>query len=485
MFNLGEALNACSKFKLAQDKICRCGNVYSFAFELGIKLLGKRSQSTEFSLINETLIQSYFETDTEFQKLSNEQIIAVKLFLSGKSLFLTGIAGGGKSFVIKYLKRVLENKHSQQQFSILASTGLAADIIGGITYQSFLGCHTDSEYNKMAPRMKSQFYNHRIKLLKFLIIDECSMIDSKTIDSISSVLQEIRNNKANMGGIFVLFSGDFLQLPPVNGRAFYYSKVYRSLSAKVYLSKNYRTNHKEFQTVIDKVRLCNVDDQVKEFIKSKQVTLEVGFDSKTTYLRAFKAECSQINDFFLSRIDSVEFSYKAIDSTKDQEEFASVQAPETLKLRKGAKVMMIFNVDFEKKLLNGRIGTVVDFRQDVPCVSFDGEIYPITRQKFTGMKGGEREQIPLILAWAITIHKAQGLSLSCKTDISMKNCSFAKNSFHVGLSRPTDPNLLSIRDIDYNQITTDSEALKENQNILLSSQTLLEQIVNKKQKIKD
>ncbi len=369
---------------------------------------------------------------------------ALNILKTGRNVFLTGAAGSGKTYVLKQYIEYL--KEINAVFGITASTGIAATHMGGVTIHSWSGIGVKDYLNKNdvieiaeTSRIKKVVANASV-----LIIDEISMLHHFRLDLIDLVLRQIKNLNEPFGGIQVVFCGDFFQLPPVHRsgerEAFfaYHSEAWKNLNLKVcYLSEQHRQNDDQFVSILNSIRNNNIDDGVYELLQDR-------FGKKpefeATKLYTHNKNVDEENGFELSKIGGRSCEYEMLEKGRKslvETLKKSCLAPETLKLKVGAKVMFVKN-NFEKGYVNGTLGTVIKCGvENIEVKTLSGNVIEVERESWAleedGRVRAEISQYPLRLAWAITIHKSQGMSLdAAQVDLSR---SFERGMGYVALSR--------------------------------------------------
>lgn len=397
---------------------------------------------------------------------------------SSRSIFLTGKAGTGKTTFLKYLRQTCP-----KQLAIVAPTGVAAINAGGVTIHSFFQIpfapfipetkkfSAESEdivsRNNLLNRLRIN--SERIKVmrqLELLIIDEVSMVRCDTMDAIDAILRHIRKNPMErFGGVQVLFIGDMFQLPPVIKEAewrllsdyyespyFFDSQVIRE-SPPLYIEFNkiYRQSEEIFIRLLNQVRNNRVDEEGMRILESRyepdfQRHSEDGYIVLTTH----NEKAREINRHELNILEGDVLHYNA--EIKDEFPENGYPADLTLSLKPGSQVMFIKNdSDKNKRYFNGKIGFVTSLQKDkilvqCPHETDEIEVKPETwsniRYTVDGTTRTVQEetlgsftQFPLRLAWAITIHKSQGLTFE-KAIIDAGDA-FAAGQVYVALSRCT------------------------------------------------
>jgi hypothetical protein len=371
-------------------------------------------------------------------------------------IYLTGAAGTGKTTLIERVKDECLLKKM-----VVAPTGVAALNIGGSTINSAFRIGFDTF--PVIQESKDPRFKKLLKNLELLIIDEISMVRAPMLDAISETLQIHRNSSKPFGGIHVLACGDLFQLPPVvkenEETAIFerYESVYffsadnfqaiESPSFFELVSSFRQQDDKEFYDLLNNVRLGqNLEESIKTI---NQTCHNPEFDTESSLIitsRKYRAE--QINEEMLNLIDGPATAAKS----KEQGELNEndLPAPRELRVKENAKVMFIKN-DPDGRWVNGTIGLVIDCsdkNKKVIKVKVGKEVFKVKREEWNKVRyiydefNDEMEeevvssfkQFPLKLGWAVTIHKAQGLTLeSCSVDLG--DGAFATGQAYVALSR--------------------------------------------------
>jgi ATP-dependent DNA helicase PIF1 len=424
--------------------------------------------------------------NTQNSGLSLLQQTAVNYFLLGENVFVSGGAGCGKSYLINFLK----NTYSQLGLEITSSTGISAVNIGGSTIHSWAGIGLANQSLEHILENFSSFkfskIKQRIKTTNCLIIDEISMISAEVFDLLNQVLQNIRKNPKPMGGLQILLFGDFLQLPPVsndrkNTNYCFNSQTWQDLNLKnIILDQSFRQSDAKFIEILNHIRFGNINNEVKEILTSRINICDTSPAIKPTILTTHNQKADEINQQFLQKINSETKSFCAT-YKGNENKIAFLKknclAYENLTLKIGAQVMMIKNSLQKEGVVNGSIGIVKDFsnKKNYPIVEFANQkSYPIVAETWnieqinlTTKKieiQASLTQIPLVLAWSITIHKSQGLTLDkIKCDLDYV---FDEGQAYVALSRARFLEGVFIDSINFNKITANKQAIQFYQKIL-------------------
>ncbi|XP_049848242.1 ATP-dependent DNA helicase PIF1-like [Schistocerca gregaria] len=402
--------------------------------------------------------------------LSEEQKKVVRCAVEGESFFFTGAAGTGKSRALKEIVRVLNEKYQDNEVQVTAPTGIAAVALGGCTTHSFAGIGLGQDKAEVLirrilsnVRTKSRWLDVRV-----LIIDEISMMSGELFDKLEHIARIVRNSSQPFGGIQVVLCGDFFQLPPISSNfqdqspkkvsfCFQSEAWSRVIHHTICLTTVFRQfGDAEFIALLNEVRIGKVSDNSYAKLRACQNT--TWNDSiEPTRLYPLKFQVEKENTLHLDKLSGKPVTFKSKDTTKyAQSNYLkalndSCAAPAELVLKIGAQVILLKNL-VEGELVNGSRGVVLGFRPQTegadkkllstfyPIVEFENhKTKLIVPDRFSIKVGNEevatREQVPLTLAWALSIHKAQGMTLS-RVEISLKSI-FEYGQAYVALSRVT------------------------------------------------
>lgn len=419
------------------------------------------------------------------QELSDEQKDILHIIERGKNIFFTGGAGTGKSFLLKRIIGSLPIHHT----IVTASTGVAASYINGSTLHSVVGfadsSKTVDEYIKIFSNKKE--WLKRWKTCKYLIIDEISMIDGNYFDIVEEFIRKIRNDDRPFGGLQLIICGDFLQLPPVQNRSSASSNKpqkmcfealcwEKSIHRYYELTRVYRQSDREFIDILNELRIGNLSTKSLERLNSTYMNFK-NHSISPTILCTHKQMANQINELNNAKLSEKEMIFNSNDSSTDPnysstkfDSYFSVQSQ--LKLKIGSQVMLCKNISIEKNLVNGSTGSIIGFDQNAhnyPIIKFkSGLVMTIKPEMFTftnSINGAvyKRQQIPLYLAWAISIHKSQGMTIDC-LEVDLSNI-FEYGQAYVALSRAKSLDTIKIIDININNIRSHPKSLEFYKNL--------------------
>ncbi|OIP85783.1 ATP-dependent endonuclease [Candidatus Saccharibacteria bacterium CG11_big_fil_rev_8_21_14_0_20_41_19] len=375
-----------------------------------------------------------------------KQGMALEIMLSGESVLLTGPAGAGKTFVLNQFIRIAKNEG--KHVSVTATTGLAATHLGGNTIHSWAGIGISDEIHTGFAENMSKTRREIIEKTDALIIDEISMMHDFRLDMVDQVCRIVRKKDEPFGGIQIIMSGDFFQLPPINrgdsraGGFVVNSNVWQELDPTIcYLEEQHRQDDEELLDILNALRAGELRRNHAETLLAR-VGVEPEGDELLTELHTVNIDVDRLNEAKLDLIEGDELFYTQ--STTGGKNYVeslqrSVLAPATLRLKKGALVMAIKN-SLDRKYVNGSIGTVIDFESDTeyPIVEFkSGKVVTMSPDTWELRDGDKKRasitQIPLRLAWAITVHKSQGMTLDAAR-IDLRKA-FVEGMGYVALSR--------------------------------------------------
>ena len=394
---------------------------------------------------------------TQIDKENKQQVLAYELIANtNSSFFLTGRAGTGKTTFLRKVQKLVD-----KQFITLAPTGVAAILAGGDTIHSFFGLPMDVCY----PGTMGKMNEARIQTLLHtdtIIIDEVSMVRCDIIDAIDYTMRKTLRSSLPFGGKQVIFVGDMFQLPPVIARkeerelmhdlyqaddCFFYKAdvIKRMRLVKIEFQKVYRQDDTQFLDILEHVRLNKVTPEDLMHL-NRRVCQPTKEDGMVITLASRNSTADAINEKCLAEIDSEEYVYEGTVQGKFEEKRFPVEM--TMRLKVGAQVMFTRN-DQHKRWANGTLGKVTKLAKDevqvttnagktyvVPNCSWDSVTYEYDKEakKLKKEVTGTFTQYPLKLAWAITVHKSQGMTFE-KMSLDLSKGMFAAGQLYVALSR--------------------------------------------------
>jgi ATP-dependent DNA helicase PIF1 len=454
--------------------------------------------------------------------LNKQQIKALNIMLSGKNVFITAPAGTGKTFLINYFCTKIREEQPNINIAITSTTGVSAILIGGSTLHSYLGIGLgDGTVKEITDKilftargMKAIIW----RKLNILVIDEASMLNPILFDKLEHVARNVRGNSLPFGGIQLILSADLLQLPVVKGGSNAYKSyekdgeemefVTDALSWKncmndniILLTEIIRQKDSLFKEILLKIRVGNIDNQVKtiltEHMKKTTKSSEI---IQPTRLFCLKRYVQNLNDLELKKLEDSgkkflnfnalirQYLYDETLAVKGRGRCSEAQfkflserftkdctTPKYFRVCEDAQVMLTYNINQEAGLVNGSRGVVIGFSESkFPIVKFkallenatdntEGIEIEIRPQLWDisddfGKKIGFFKQIPLKIAYALTIHSCQGSTLdSAEVDLSD---TFEHGQVYTALSRTRDLDSLVIKNLCFENIKCHPKALK-------------------------
>ncbi len=393
---------------------------------------------------------------------------------TNKNVFITGKAGTGKSTLLEHLRL-----NSKRKMVVLAPTGVAAVNVNGDTIHSFFGLKPGFELDEAREKRIDEKRAKRYKSLKTILVDEISMVRADLLDAMDVFLRKARDNNNPFGGVQMIFFGDLYQLPPVMTSSdkerflseyespyFFDAKVFQGANdllsesfhlEHIRLEEIYRQTDLDFIEILNGVRNnCLTDDHLALLNERHDGNFIPDKKDKYIHLMTTNADAAKINALELAKLKGSVTTFVASNTGKIAKNLKPNDEEITVKV--GAQVMFIYN-DPERKWVNGTIGRVTNVceeyneetdkmetflivektdgnRVEVRPYKWEISRYVFDNGEFKREQIGSFTQIPLKLAWAITIHKSQGKTFE-KVIIDLGQGSFAHGQTYVALSRCT------------------------------------------------
>ncbi|KXJ99989.1 MAG: ATP-dependent RecD-like DNA helicase [Parcubacteria bacterium OLB19] len=421
------------------------------------------------------------------------QDTALSILKTGANVFLTGEPGAGKTYTINQYIHWLET--AGLNVAVTASTGIAATHIGGLTIHSWSGVGTRDTLTRgdLDLIATNERVVKRVKKTHVLIIDEISMLDGKLLDMVDVICRTIRMSTEAFGGMQVVCVGDFFQLPPIARpgemmRYAFESRAWENLHPLVcYLTDQFRQEDEQLLNLLNSIRRGEIEEEHFTLLKEQ---IDIAYeDIDPTRLYTHNADVDTVNLQKLSELSGSSNNFKMSgkgNKILQESLMRNCLSPVNLNLKVEAMVMCTKN-NFEAGYVNGTLARVVDFEP------FEG--YPIietaTKKRITiepvsweiaeeGKVIAAIEQVPLRLAWAITVHKSQGMSLDAvEVDLSK---AFVYGQGYVALSRVRTLAGLKVLGMNPQALMVDPKIIKENERFKQESEAAEETFANMEEK---
>lgn len=369
---------------------------------------------------------------------------ALEILKTGANVFLTGEPGAGKTYVINQYIAWLEA--AGLKVAVTASTGIASTHIGGMTIHSWsgLGIRDQLSAYDLDYIATNEKVVKRTKSAQVLIIDEISMLDGKVLDMVDQILRTVRQKPEAFGGLQVVLVGDFFQLPPVTRqgdsmRYAFESRAWDNLHPLIcYITEQYRQEDELLLGLLGSIRRNEIEEDHYTLLEEQK---DIGYENiEPTRLYTHNADVDSVNTAKLAELPSPARTFKMVGAGRKPLIEGLVKnclSPEVLVLKEDAMVMCTKN-NFEAGYVNGTLARVVRFEEGYPVIeTTDGAYITIKPASWEIVEEkkvlASIEQLPLRLAWAITVHKSQGMSLdAAEIDLSK---AFVYGQGYVALSR--------------------------------------------------
>lgn len=424
------------------------------------------------------------------------QTDALRILNAGANVFLTGAPGAGKTYVLNQF--VKQARQRGASVAVTASTGIAATYLNGQTIHSWSGVGVAQVMTDTLLQQIKTRRGKRIRATDILVIDEISMMHAWLFDMVDQACRAVRRSPEPFGGLQVVMSGDLFQLPPVSNTRRdrelvapppelvamreRYAKAGRNPNGFVtesliwpelnpvvcYLTEQHRQDTGQLLDVLTDIRQGTVTDTDRQALDTR-IGVEPAGDDVAISLYPNNRQADALNDSKLAQINEPEHRFEAESSGQVsliKRLKSTMLAPEMLSLKVGAAVMALRN-DTNQQYVNGSLGTVVDFvsttEGEYPMVDFENGHTVIMQPAAWEMMDGETvlasvKQVPLRCAWAITIHKSQGMTLD-RARMDLRR-TFAPGMGYVALSRVESMDGLYLDGINERAFLVSPEAVR-------------------------
>lgn len=417
--------------------------------------------------------------NTEALKLANEQKAAISSALNGENIFVTGGGGTGKSTLLENLISRLRSKVTKGVF-VTATTGMSACAIGGVTIHQFGGLSQQIDENDCPVERMQQIADdikskksavvQRWRDCSVLIIDEVSMLGRKVFETLDVIAREVRDIDKPFGDIQVIFVGDFFQLPPVvrptgerdrsaaasDGFFCFQSPLWKKLIHRNHVLQHvFRQKEHTFVKALEDIRQGKWTETASDLLDN---CIDRELEDPPVHLFTHRVDVDRTNQAEIGCLAGKERKYRAVDKSSSKSGGGaylrmlqnSTPAPESLILKLDARIILTKNLDVAKGLMNGARGVVSGFTSSsggLPVVTFDsGEtktLAPVKHKIYLGnVEVASRTQLPCCLGWAMSIHKAQGMSID-SASLHLRHV-FEFGMTYVALSRARSLNKLQL-----------------------------------------
>jgi ATP-dependent DNA helicase PIF1 len=388
--------------------------------------------------------------------LNKEQKYAIDCVMGGANILLTGSAGTGKSYTIKYIIEYL--KENNKKFAVTATTGTAAVMIGGQTLHSFLGlghgrASAKEIYNNIL-RNKKKYDN--ISCIDTLIIDEVSMLDKDLFEKISDLLSLIKMNDGYFGNIQLILIGDFCQLAPVKGQFCFLSDLWNKIDIKVVLLRELirQSDDLLFQNILRIIRKGRCTDNIITVLnKLRDTEFENGIIP--TRLYPINVDVDKINNIEIEKVKAMGnksktyFATTSCDMEKERDKFS-------IELTLNAQIIIIRNISVENSLVNGTRGVIKHLDDEFIVISdVEGNIHKINYYTDTYNNNSKSfiYHMPVRICYALSIHKSQGMTIDA-LEIDMGPNIFTCGQSYTALSRAKKLSSIKIIDVHKDSFKT-------------------------------
>jgi len=387
------------------------------------------------------------------RRMNPEQQLALTDVSKGHNIFITGGAGVGKSYLVNEIV-----KSTKKNIGVCAMTGCAALLINGATLHSYLAIGLAKDPAKVLANKVRKFVTivQRIIDLDILLIDEVSMLNDELFEKVYEFLQLVRKNTKPFGGVQMIFVGDPFQLAPVEGDYCFTSKLWKDIKVHTLTQNMRQAGDQEFKDLLDRVRWgkCSPED-LGSLQKLKTTSFPDGIIPTKLYSKNINVDA--INQTELNKLSTEPKEYQSIPLNESSKKWAtSNKIPEKSVFKVGAQVMCTRNIPL-LGLVNGSRGVITAFESDSVVIRLlNGEIVRLTYVTVTPFDNPyiSVQFLPLKLAWAITIHSSQGMTIDA-LEVDLGRDIFACGQAYTGLSRAKSLSTVRVTSVLASSFVTD------------------------------
>ena len=428
------------------------------------------------------IFELYSNSKINYTLKMSEDYTKIKEYIdNGHNIFLTGPGGVGKSFYINKLK-----EEYKEEIVLTSTTGVSSFNLKAMTIHSFTGIGVFKQSDKIDSIIKKlkkyKMYDTvktRVRKYSIIVIDEVSMLGKAFLEMINEVLKLMRGNDRLFGGLQVILTGDFLQLPPINDDFCFTSNIWEELNLKtIYLTKMYRVNDPLYASILERARigkttrednneLCKRLFAYKKYINEDQKDSENILNIQPTFLYSKKINVEDKNMEELYKNPNELLIFKPFYTDKHKScktDFDKLN--NNLHLKIGAQVMLNINLNIDDGLVNGSRGVVTSYdkeTEELKVKMINNIEYSFNRHEYVYEEDGtvmyKMNQYPFILAYALSIHKVQGCTLDYAV-IDLGHSIFEENMAYVALSRVRNLKGLFLQNFQSYKIFASKQALE-------------------------
>lgn len=391
-------------------------------------------------------------------ELNNKQNEALNLVKEGKNIFITGSAGTGKSYLLKYITRYLYS--NSKKYAITSTTGCSAVLINAQTINSYLclGLNIETPENIYMKYKKSL---NKINYLNTLIIDEISMMNDNLLEKINDLLCLIRKSELPFGGIQIILIGDFCQLPPITGNYCFLSNIWYKLNLNVIILNELmrQKEDEQFQLILEEIRKGSCSTDTYNILKNLKNT-KFENNIKPTKLYPINENVDKINNKEFKKLLIRNNNISNIYNAKSSHTYLDIKSY-NIELTLNSQIIITRNISIENKLVNGTRGIVIELNDNYVIIKDINNINHII-EYYKDINENNNTWIsflPIKLAYALSIHKSQGSTIDA-LEIDLGSDIFVSGQLYTALSRGKSLKNIKIININKNSFMIHPEVKK-------------------------